>query len=101
MFGFEKERRLAILNEMMWGSETMPYEDNLTSYARYQEKLNLYGRDLSEARSGSEKEAILEKNPPERHAEELQQPRRYQAHAAYSAGFLMNTRREKTSVIHE
>lgn len=61
MFGFEKERRLGILNEMMWGGETMPFDVNLTSYARYQEKLNLYGRDLSDARSAAEKEATLEK----------------------------------------
>ncbi len=61
MFGFEKERRLGILNEMMWGGETMPFDANLTSYARYQEKLNLYGRDLSDARSASEKEATLDK----------------------------------------
>jgi lipase chaperone LimK len=89
MFGFEKERRLAILNEMMWGSETMPYEDNLTSYARYQEKLNLYGRDLSEARSGSEKEAILEKIRRETFTpEELQRLDDTRRHAAYQAQVL-------------
>ena len=89
MFGFEKERRLAILNEMMWGSETMPYEDNLTSYARYQEKLNLYNRDLSEARSGSEKEAILEKIRRETFTpEELQRLDDTRRHAAYQAQVL-------------
>lgn len=61
MYGLEKERKLRILNEMMWGSETMPFDENLTSYARYQEKLNLYSRDLSDTQSAAEKQATLDK----------------------------------------
>jgi len=61
MYGLEKERRLRILNQVMWGSETMSFDQNLTSFARYQEKLNLYSRDLADARSEAEKEATLER----------------------------------------
>lgn len=59
MYGFEKERKLRILNEMMWGNETMPFDENLAPYARYQEKKNLYGKDLADARTDAEREAML------------------------------------------
>jgi hypothetical protein len=60
MYGLEKERKLSILNYAMWGSETMPFEENLTPYARYQEKLILYQNDLSKERPEAEKTAALE-----------------------------------------
>jgi len=60
MFGYEKERRMRALNEAMWGSQTMPYDENLTSYARYQEKLSLYSKDLADALTTAETEAILD-----------------------------------------
>jgi lipase chaperone LimK len=60
MYGLEKERRLHILNEAMWGSETMPFDENLTPYARYQEKLMLYQKDLSKERPEAERAATLE-----------------------------------------
>ena len=60
MYGFEKERKLSILNEAMWGNETMPFDEKLTPYARYQEKLYLYSKDLSDVNPGIEKEAALE-----------------------------------------
>lgn len=58
MYGFEKERKLSILNETMWGSETMPFDENLTPCARYQEKLRLYNDDLAALRTEEEKEAL-------------------------------------------
>lgn len=60
MYGLEKERRLHILNEAMWGSETMPFDENLTPHARYQEKLMLYQKDLSKERPEAERAATLE-----------------------------------------
>ena len=60
MYGFEKERKLRMLNEIMWGNETMPFDENLTPYARYQEKLTLYMKDLSDVRPKTESEATLE-----------------------------------------
>ncbi len=60
MYGFEKERKLSILNEAMWGKEKMPFDENLTPYARYQEKLTLYRKDLSDARPKTESEATLD-----------------------------------------
>ena len=42
----------------MWGSETMPFDENLTPYARYQEKLRLYNNDLAALRTEEEKEAL-------------------------------------------
>jgi hypothetical protein len=58
MYGLEKERKLRILNEAMWGSETMPSEENLTPYARYQEKLQFFNNDLAALRTEEEKEAL-------------------------------------------
>lgn len=60
LYGLEKERRLRMLNEVMWGNETMPFEENLTPYVRYQEKIALYRKDLSDARPQAEREATLE-----------------------------------------
>jgi hypothetical protein len=60
IYGLEKERKLSILNDAMWGSKTMPFEENLTPYARYQEKLILYQNDLSKERPEAERTATLE-----------------------------------------
>jgi lipase chaperone LimK len=58
MTGLEKERKLGILNESMWGSAAAPFEENITAYERYQDKLNLYSNDLSALRTEKEKEAF-------------------------------------------
>lgn len=60
IYGLEKERRLCILNEAMWGNERMSFDQNMSSYARYQEKLNLYRKDLSDVRPAAERKATLE-----------------------------------------
>jgi hypothetical protein len=58
MYGLEKERKLSILNDAMWGSETMPFDENFAPYARYQDKLHLYNNDLAALRTDDEKEAL-------------------------------------------
>ncbi len=61
MNGLEKERKLGILNESMWGSTTAPFDENSTPYQRYQEKLQLYLNDFSVLRTEEEKEALKQR----------------------------------------
>jgi Proteobacterial lipase chaperone protein. len=58
MAGLEKERKLSILNESIWDTDSAPFEVNTTPYEQYQEKLQLYSKDLSELRTEEEKEAL-------------------------------------------
>lgn len=58
MTGLEKERKLSILNESIWGTDTAPFEVNTTPYQQYQGKLQLYSKDFSELRTEEEKEAL-------------------------------------------
>jgi lipase chaperone LimK len=58
MTGLEKERKLSILSESIWGEDTAPFEVNITPYQQYQSKLQLYSKDLSELRTEEEKEAL-------------------------------------------
>ncbi|MGD0022576.1 MAG: lipase secretion chaperone [Smithellaceae bacterium] len=58
MTGLEKERKLGILNESMWGSATAPFDENKTAYELYQDKLNLYSNDFSALRTEEEKAAF-------------------------------------------
>jgi lipase chaperone LimK len=58
MYGFEKERKISILNDVMWGSEMMPFDENLTPYVRYQEKLLIYNNDLAALQTEEEKETL-------------------------------------------
>lgn len=59
--GLEKERRLRLLHEAMWGEDVMPFDANSSAYSRYQEKLIIYQNDLAGAQTEAEKEALLEK----------------------------------------
>lgn len=59
--GLEKERRLRLLHDAMWGEEAMPFDVNSSAYSRYQEKLIIYQKDLASARTDAEREAMLEK----------------------------------------
>jgi lipase chaperone LimK len=58
MYGLEKERKLSILNDVMWGSEMMPFDENLTPYVRYQEKLRIYNNDFAALQTQEEKETL-------------------------------------------
>ena len=58
IYGLEKERKLSILNDVMWGSEMMPFDENLTPYVRYQEKLLIYNNDLATLQTEEEKETL-------------------------------------------
>jgi phosphoenolpyruvate-protein kinase (PTS system EI component) len=58
IYGLEKERKLSILNDVMWGSEMMPFDENLTPYVRYQEKLLIYNNDLAALQTEEEKETL-------------------------------------------
>jgi len=61
LYGLEKERRLRMLHEAMWGDDVMPFDINMSPYSRYQEKLITYSRDLAGARTEAERTAMQEK----------------------------------------
>lgn len=48
LYGKDKEERIAKLNEDMWGSQASEFEDSRKPYVKYQDKLNIYNKDLSE-----------------------------------------------------
>ena len=58
MYGPDKEELLKKLNTDMWGPEADAVEHYPNEYTRYQEKLKIYGKDLSEL---SSEDARLEK----------------------------------------
>jgi lipase chaperone LimK len=58
LYGSEKEERLGRLNEDMWGEEAQAVESHPNAYTRYQEKLNIYRKDLSELSSEETQEKI-------------------------------------------
>ncbi len=57
LYGAEKEYRLKQLDRDMWGDEADSVGDNIQSYTRYQEKLQIYQKDLSEMRSEEARQA--------------------------------------------
>ncbi len=59
LYGAEKEYRLRQLDRDMWGDEADSVGDNVLPYTRYQEKIQIYQRDLSEMRSEEEKQAKI------------------------------------------
>jgi lipase chaperone LimK len=59
LYGAEKEYRLKQLDRDMWGDEADSVRDNIQSYTRYQEKLQIYQKDLSEMGSEEAKQAKM------------------------------------------
>lgn len=59
MYGEEKERKLYTLDNNMWGDEADSMKDRIMPYMRYQEKLRLYQKDLSEMKSDEERQAKM------------------------------------------
>ena len=51
LYGHEKEERLAELNKDMWGDESAEVDAHRNAYNQYQETLEIYQKDLSEAAS--------------------------------------------------
>lgn len=59
IYGAEKEKRIAALNREMWGDEADAVDTYPTSYSRYQEKLEIYAKDLGEMRTEEERQAKI------------------------------------------
>jgi lipase chaperone LimK len=57
LYGAEKEKKLKELNKDMWGDEANSVEGYAKPYTRYQEKLKIYQKDLSELKSDEERQA--------------------------------------------
>lgn len=57
-YASEKEERLRELDNEMWGDE-LTADDGSNAYARYQEKLQLYKKDLSDLRTEEERQDFL------------------------------------------
>jgi lipase chaperone LimK len=61
MYGADKEKRLKDLNKNMWGEEADAVEAYTKPYTKYQEKLQIYEKDLSELSSESAKQDMIRK----------------------------------------
>lgn len=61
MYGAEKEKKLRELNRKMWGDEADAVEAYAKPYTRYQEKLQVYEKDLSELPSDAAKKDMVQK----------------------------------------
>lgn len=48
LYGKEKEEKIAKLNQEMWGNQASEFEDSRKPYVKYQDKLNIYDKDLKE-----------------------------------------------------
>jgi len=59
LYASEKEELLRALNKDMWGNE-LTADANVPAYTRYQEKLQLYKKDIAELRTEEEREAFLQ-----------------------------------------
>ncbi|MBN2159648.1 MAG: hypothetical protein JW807_09645 [Spirochaetes bacterium] len=59
MYGAEKEEKLKELNRDMWGAEAEAVEGYAKPFTRYQEKLKIYQKDLSELETEEEKQAKI------------------------------------------
>jgi lipase chaperone LimK len=59
LYGSEKEKLLRALHKDMWGDERT-VDANVSAYTRYQEKLQLYKKDIAELRTEEEKKAFLQ-----------------------------------------
>ncbi|MCP3922933.1 MAG: lipase chaperone [Desulfobacterales bacterium] len=58
LYGNEKEEALQTLNNDMWGDESDDVGKNLSAYNLYQEKLNIYKKDIEELGSEEKSEMI-------------------------------------------
>lgn len=61
LYGEEKEKQLARLNEAMWGDESAKVDAHRNPYNQYQEALQIYQKDLNEAESEETRQAKLRK----------------------------------------
>jgi lipase chaperone LimK len=59
LYGSEKEKKLKELNRAMWGDEANSVEGYAKPYTRYQEKLKIYQKDLSEMKTSEERQAKI------------------------------------------
>ncbi len=59
LYGAEKEKRLRDLNRNMWAEEAEAVEAYREPYARYQEKLQIYEKDLAEMRSEEDRQGKI------------------------------------------
>lgn len=59
LYAAQKEQLLKELNNDMWGDE-LTSDANVPEYTRYQEKLQLYKKDIAELRTEEEKQAFLQ-----------------------------------------
>ncbi len=59
LYGHEKEQKLQKLDANMWGDEADSMNDQIMPYMRYQEKLQLYQKDLFEMKSDEDKQAKM------------------------------------------
>ncbi|HOT46261.1 MAG TPA: lipase secretion chaperone [Spirochaetota bacterium] len=59
MYGAEKEKKIRELNRAMWGDEANSVEGYAKPYTRYQEKLKIYQKDLSEMKSDNERQTKI------------------------------------------
>jgi len=60
LYGAEKEYRLKQLDRDMWDDEANSVGENIQPYTRYQEKLQIYEKDLSEMRSEEARQAKVQ-----------------------------------------
>lgn len=61
LYGADKEKKLKELNRQMWGDEASSVEAYAKPYSRYQEKLKMYQKDLSELKSDDERQSMIKK----------------------------------------
>ncbi len=59
LYGSEKEKRLRELNRDMWAEEAEAVEAYAEPYTRYQEKLQIYEKDLAELGSDKDRQARI------------------------------------------
>ncbi len=59
LYGEEKEKQLARLNEKMWGDESAKVDAHRNDYNQYQETLQIYQKDLNTAESEDVRQAKL------------------------------------------
>jgi lipase chaperone LimK len=61
LYGAAKEKKLKELNKNMWGEEADAVEAYTKPYTKYQEKLQIYEKDLAELPSDSAKQEMIQK----------------------------------------
>ena len=59
LYGADKEKKLKELNRDMWGDEAGAVEGYAKPYTRYQEKLKIYQKDLTEMKSDEDRQAKI------------------------------------------